>query len=362
MGMRLLQAEEELRLNMKILFLILCFILINACTTIVVAPSDNIKSKLHSRITLIDNQKIRSDGFKLIEDHLIITEDEKKISIPRSDVHQIETVNRQKYLPKSLIGGAATGGVISLYEILTVAEPYAGWSLLVTPLMIISSGVVAGIGAYAIADRTYYEFNPLQENRTTEYSLNLLDVKSQENKLSFNSRKRFHFGLNLGGGYSRLPSIEKNLGSIGQGSPEDSIFAIAAFGKWIDHKTVLGGNLFMLMTNNSDITYFANRGIFSIGPQITHFPSRYGFYYKASLNYGVYFESIEKLNPQESGDVGEIVYDKSFNTLGASGSIGYAYTLHDRINLTAEISARTNIIFKNRRAGMLAFTFGLHSY
>lgn len=346
---------------MKYLLLIFFLFFVNACTKISVVPSDKIKSNLHSRITLTDNQQIRSEGFELTGGHLKISEAKESISIPSSDVHEIETIDRQKYLSKSLIGGATTGAIIALYEILTVAQPYAGWSIIAAPMVVISSGLVAGIGAYTIAGRTYYELNPLEPGRVTEYSLNLLDSKLAKKK-SFNKRRKYHFGLNLGGGYSRLPAISKNIASVGQGLPENSFFANAEFGKWIDHKTIWGGNLFMLNANNSNSTNFATRGIFSFGPQITHFPSRYGFYYKASLNYGVYFESVEDINQLENSASGKIVHEKSFSTLGTSGSIGYAFTLNGRINLTAELSGRAHIISNNKTASMLAVTIGLHRY
>jgi len=341
----------------------LFFVVLNACTTVAVSPSDNIKSTLPSIITLVDKQNIRSQGFELKDGQLHFSENGQRISISRLDVYQIETIDRKKNLLKYTLSGATFGGLVGLKEILSASASSAGWEIIAFPLIVLSTSVIAGAGAYVIADRTYYDVNPLNLTQKTEYSSTLFSTKLDGIKGYDEKRKRYHFGVNLGGGYSRLPAISKNIDSVAQGRPEDSIMANIEFGKWINSNTAWGANIFMLNASNfGGDKYFVTRGIFSLGPQIIHFPSRYGVYYKAAANYGVYFESIEDSTQLDSSGIGKIVYENSFNTVSASGSIGYAYTLNRRINISAEFIGRVNYIGNNNSAGMLSLLIGLHWY
>lgn len=348
-------------MKIKALLLFAALVFSTACTMIQVKSTDAISRDNLSTLTLVDNQRIRTSGFGLKDDQVFIREHNKDLIIPRSDIHQITTVERTLFAANSAAVGMATGAVWAVYDIATGMSVDAAWGFMLYPLGIIAIGLYAGITGFAIGDRTYYEFNPLDLDRKTEYSARLLVQKETEDDAS-REWGGYHFALNLGGGVARFPLLKTSLSTPTQNTQVEAFFARAELGKWVDPKTIWGGNVAVANTFDSNQSYTVNRGIFSIGPQITYFPRRYGLNFKGSINYSIYYEDVENLSFIDSDGIGEIIYQKDFNGVGVFASIAYGFPLSTHINISVEFMGQGYYFSGNDPVVAGGILLGAHWY
>ncbi len=348
-------------MKIKIFFLCIIPVFSTACTTIQINPTDTISRNSLSTLTLVDNQRIRTAGFELKNEQVFIRERHKDLMIPSSDIHQITTVERPVFAAKSAAVGMAAGTAWAVYDIAAGMTVDAAWGFVIYPLGIVALGFYAGIAGFAIGDRTYYAFNPLDLNRQTEYSARLLAQKKAEDDIS-RQWGGYHFGLNLGGGGARFPSLGGYSTTLAQNTQVTTFFARAELGKWVDQKTILGGNIATVNTFDSNESVTVNRGILSIGPQMTYFPRRYGLNFKSSINYSIYYEDVEDLSLVDSDGMGKIIYQKDFDGVGVFGSIVYAFPLSAHINISAELMAQGYYFSGNDPVMTAGVLLGAHWY
>ncbi len=344
------------------LFFICIFTFLTSCTTVPVKPSDQLSTKSLSTITLIDKQQIRSNGFEVKQDQLIFSHNGEQQSIPVTDIHKITSIERWNFARKSAVGGAAVGTVGGIHYLLTASSAeLQAWGIITIPAAIGALYVYAGVAAYIIGNRTIYEFNPLELNTETAYSAKL-QINTEKNNTLSSILDSFHLGINIGGGYGRFPRIEDYTTSLGQDTKVIPLAANLELGKWVDNNTIWGVQVYSSSAFDGDENFSANRGTFSIGPQIIYFPYRYGLYYKGSATYTIYYEDIEDLNNLDNNGYTNKIYEKNLDGIGIFGSIGYVYPITKHINISTELMTQAHYISNNNPIASASLLLGLHWY
>jgi len=321
---------------MKGLSVAIFIFLLAVCTSALAEEYDRLESTLETQITLTDNQKIRIKGFELKDKQLYFRENSKAVTVPSEDIHKIEVIDRWSPVLKYAGIGTAVGGGLLLYG----SYVYHIFFLYV-PVGTLASAIAGGATGYAIADKTYYELNPLNVQRQTEYSKKLVAAKSGFGWGSYS------LGVDLGiiNAFASMPKLGADYESLAQDLPESGFSLRLSLSKRISYKTLVGINALSLNASDANANYFAHRSLFLVGPQITHFPSRYDFYLKGSANLGMYSEEVRKSGKEWENPSLYLNDDAAF---GVTGGVGYAFPNAGRVKLTTELSAQLYQVVGNK--------------
>ncbi len=145
------------------LCLCLGVVLLGGCASISVAP-DGLNSRQPATVTLVDGRTLQARrGFRLTAEELVLRQAGGETqSLPRREVHAIDTLSRTRGMRRWALVGAALGGLLSAQLIADRDAASEGWLVLMVPLTILSTTGLGAAGGLLVGEKVRYELNPLR--------------------------------------------------------------------------------------------------------------------------------------------------------------------------------------------------------
>jgi len=348
---------------MNYILIIFIFLSLTSCATVSVSPEEEVHSSLSSTITLADTRTVSSEGFVLSADRLNIINNGEKISIPRHEVLQIETIDRMGMAQRLAKGGTVGAGALALYSLYDVLNTAPEWGLIYVPAMaiiVVGVGAIGGAVGYVVGERTYYQLYPSTAESSAVHSQPIPSVTNDLSGVTLTSG--LHAGLNVGAAMAYLPKVGDNTKNVGQASNVWSFVSQAELGLRVKPKWLVDGTFSIVSAYDQKDNFAASRSMSLFGLQATYFPQTEGFYYKGGVKYGIYSEIIEDITQPGSNGFGEILFESNERAMGVSASIGVANAVYGRIKLATELSAQGFVVPGKEPIALIAGTVGLHWY
>ncbi|MDH3325986.1 MAG: hypothetical protein OEM38_04630, partial [Gammaproteobacteria bacterium] len=300
----------------------------SACTSHQVKRGEVVNVEQVSTITLANKQQLRTNGFKLKDDQVTVSINNAESILETKDIEKIVSVDRYRGLKYGAYAGAAVGVAVSVDILLGMDS----WLAFLIPVVMVAYPAMGGGAGYLVGHRTVYDFNPPREISVTQKTNNVTPNLSE-----IQTGSPFHIGLNLGVGGGRMPKMRDYPTDAGKETSVKDVLGVSLeIGGRYNSNFIVGGHISSFNTTSFDPNrpLAVDRSISSIGPDLTYFPHRYGFYMKGGFDLASMNMSVRPDTQTET-----VNYTKDYGGYGLFAGGGYAYPISTHLHVGVEALA-----------------------